>query len=456
MKKRSMDREALKASLKEYVCKHRDEIISDLFSLVRIPSVAEKNDGELPFGKGVDEVLSASAKLFSEKGIPMQVRHRDGYAISVLEGEGAGIGVFAHGDVVPVTDDWIKTAPFEPLEENGFLFGRGIQDNKAGIAETLHAVLALRQIGYPIKHALTLYVGGCEEQGMKDMEAFCAKERMPRVSLVPDGSFPVGIGEKGLLRVDCVSKIPLREVKKLNGGSAYNVVLDRVEVETLKGDSFEEKGTPAHAAIPQKGVNAAHLAAKRLLEKGNLCENDREILKSFLDLSFSCTGEGVRIASEGIFGALTCANGMVRVREDGKLYFSLDIRYGNEVDPAGCETTLLQALEEKGFEGSVWENQPGFLLEKTDNRDLDTILEVCRDLFSDPDAKPYLSSGGTYARCLKNAYSMDNTPKSARCPDLPAGHGGAHQSDETLTVESLLNGTVQLALLIAALDGLDG
>lgn len=431
----------------EYIHAHRQEIVSDLIKLARIPSIAKHGEDGLPFGKEVDNVLSASAQLFCDNGIPMQVSKDRKYALAICEGAGDGIGIFAHGDVVPVNDDWIKAKPFEPIEENGVVYGRGVSDNKSGIIEALYALRALKAAGVTLHNRITVYVGGCEEAGMQDIRAFVENEKMPAVSIVPDGGFPVGVGERGILRVICRSRDTLSDVVKLDGGTAFNVVLDQVQVALRDGETFTVEGMPAHASRPQTGVNAAGKAAQQLIMK--VCDGDKKILSAFAHAIGDCFGGNLNIASEGPFGKLTCANGITRI-EDGHLVFTFDIRFGTEMDNADCVSRLRSALEGLGFSMEIKENKPGFLLDEN-APELQIILDICRELFNKPEAKPIRMSGGTYARMLKNAYSVDSAP--GPLPEgLPKGHGSVHQSDEALSVDALIKVIESLALMIARLD----
>lgn len=440
-------------AIAEFLSRNQDQILADLMTLVRYPSISRNGQDGFPFGKDVDDVLCATAALFRQNGIPMTVHHESGYALAILEGQGDGIGVFGHADVVPVNDDWVKTQPFVPIEENGFLYGRGISDNKAGVIASLYAVLALRAIGREPKSRIVLYTGGSEETGMQDLDAFVRQERMPQVSLVPDSGFPLSIGEKGILRLDCRSIHPLQDIKRFDGGKAYNVILDQVDVELGSGARFQVKGLTAHASAPEGSINAALKAAEQLVEQP-ICAGDKIILQGLQHILSDCYGGTLGIASNGAFGKLTCANGITRVEPDGHLFFTLDIRYGSETNLHTMLPALTASLDRLGFRLTIQEDDPGFLLDEN-SRELDTILNTCRACGHRPDAQPFKMGGGTYARKLKNAFALSHClPLVEDQPELPASHGGAHQSDEFLNVQNWLGGIATLACILSNLDTL--
>ena len=61
--------------------------------------------------------------------------------------------------------------------------------------------------------------------------------------------------------------------------------------------------------------------------------------------------------------------------------------------------------------------------------------------------------GGTYARKLRNAFSLSHSaPWSHKSLDLPEGHGGGHQSDEALGIDALLDGIKYIALILGRMD----
>lgn len=434
----------------EYIDNNRNNIVGDLISLAKIPSISKKDGSGYIFGKEVDNALNHTAKLFNQSGFDMQVKSDLGYAILTTDGIGDGIGFFEHADVVPVNNDWVKTSPFEPLEENGILYGRGVDDNKAGVIASLYALKALKECGIDIKSKITVFVGGSEETGMDDIGGFVENEKMPEINIVPDSDFPVSLGEKGIMHVDIRSNKAFEDITEFCGGTAYNVVLDDVKVSLKNGDALNFKGLTSHAAYPEDSVNAAYKAANELINL-DISENDKEILKHFANFIEGYYGENLGIASEGAFNKLTCVNGIVRL-EEGKLYFTLDIRYGNEIDSKKTIQSIKDTVEKHGFEIVSYTDDSGFLLDENGVA-TKIILNSCREVSGILDAEPYKTFGGTYARRLKNAYAISHSlPFDKRKLDLPFGHGGVHQSDEAQSIDALLGGIKVLAKIIVDLD----
>ena len=70
--------------------------------------------------------------------------------------------------------------------------------------------------------------------------------------------------------------------------------------------------------------------------------------------------------------------------------------------------------------------------------------------------KAYRLSGGTYARHLKNAFSVGiKAPLAdapAKKPDMPAGHGGDHEKDECIVLEDFFRAVRILIHMIIECD----
>ena len=152
------------------------QVRSDLEDLVRIESVwadparrgevhrsAEKV-AELLRGSGFADV-----EIVSEGGAPAVIARHPAPpgAPTVL--------LYAHHDVQPEGDvaQW-DSAPFEPTERDGRLYGRGAADDKAGIATHL---AAFRAHGGRPPVGVTVFVEGEEESGSPSLGALLAAHK---------------------------------------------------------------------------------------------------------------------------------------------------------------------------------------------------------------------------------------------------------------------------------------
>ncbi|MDC5699299.1 dipeptidase [Intrasporangium calvum] len=145
------------------------EVRADLEALVRIPSVSAASFDQAEVARSAEavaELLRAEGlevEVVSEGGRPAVIGHIDGP-------EGAPtVTLYAHHDVQPPGDegDW-DSAPFEPIERDGRLYGRGAADDKAGV---LAHIAALRAHRGSLPVGVTVFVEGEEESGSPSLPA---------------------------------------------------------------------------------------------------------------------------------------------------------------------------------------------------------------------------------------------------------------------------------------------
>lgn len=148
----------------------------DLEDLVRIQSVWAD-----PARRGeVQRSADAVVKLLSEAGFNDVQVVSEGGAPAVIARHPAPPGaptvlLYAHHDVQPEGDhtQW-DSPPFEPIERDGRLYGRGTADDKAGIATHLAAFRA--HCGNP-PVGVTVFVEGEEESGSPSLSRLLAAHR---------------------------------------------------------------------------------------------------------------------------------------------------------------------------------------------------------------------------------------------------------------------------------------
>lgn len=142
---------------------------ADLEALVRIPSIAFAGFDH----SHVERSAEAVAELLRGAGLPDVRIVRKGGQPAVIGRRPAPAGaptvlLYAHHDVQPVGDlqQW-KSDPFEPVERDGRLYGRGVSDDKAGV---MAHVAALRAFGDDLPVGVVVFIEGEEEYGSESLE----------------------------------------------------------------------------------------------------------------------------------------------------------------------------------------------------------------------------------------------------------------------------------------------
>jgi len=146
---------------------------ADLEALVRVESVWADPGRRDEVHRTADMV----SKLLAEAGFDDVRTVSEGGAPAVIARRPAPDGaptvlLYAHHDVQPEGDaaQW-ASAPFEPTERDGRLYGRGTADDKAGIATHLAAI---RAFDGDLPVGVTVFVEGEEESGSPSLGALLA------------------------------------------------------------------------------------------------------------------------------------------------------------------------------------------------------------------------------------------------------------------------------------------
>ncbi len=382
-----------------------ERFYKDLDKLISFKTVAAPKEDGYPFGK--QNALALEFFLNVAKDLGFETINYDNYAGEVYFGEGQEIGIIGHLDVVPEGDGW-QTDPYKLTEKDGYLFGRGVMDDKLPTLLILYALKELKDSGVKINKKFRLFVGCNEETGWQDVEYLKSKTVMPEYGFSPDGNFPPSYAEKGIFLVK-VSVPKLKRFSSLCGGTALNAVcahatavanddaIDKPLLEkfglTINGNLITSVGVAAHGSAPERGKNALKPLFEYFLQTG-------ENVKDVLDYLFYDKGGINKLINEQ--GATTLSPNIL-AQDGDKFTIQCDCRL-----PAPFTIDCLKEIfDRSGLDYTITEKHPPMIVDK--NGKFVYALLSAYNSVTGKNEKPVSMSGSTFARAFKFgcAFGMD-------------------------------------------------
>ncbi|MEF9939645.1 MAG: Sapep family Mn(2+)-dependent dipeptidase [Clostridium sp.] len=463
-----------KKEIEAYIDSHRQQMLDDIGLLCRINSEKSSYQAGKPYGEGPSRALALALSRAERYGFG--IRNYDNYVGTAdLNDKEPQLDILAHLDVVPAGEGWTVTGPFEPLEKDGKIYGRGTADDKGPAVAVLYAMRAVKELGIPLSKNVRLIMGTDEECGSSDIAHYYDTEPEAPMTFSPDGEFPVVNIEKGALPGHFTASFaPSQELPRvisIHAGTKINVVPGKayavfeglddnlirevgMTVTEETGVSFEIKGMNntleitaigqgAHASTPQEGKNA--ITALLLLIKKlpfAACEqiaalHNLEALFPWNDTSGRALG--IAMADE-LSGDLTLAFDLLEVTED-----SLDGSFDSRCPICSNEENVLIPTKKKMAEA-------GFTLENKSMRpshhvsgDSDFVKTLLKayETYTGKKGSCLSMGGGTYVHDLKNGVAFGAS--------MPGTDNKMHGADEFAVIDELLTSAKIFAQVIADL-----
>lgn len=438
--------------IKNIVNENSRDMVESIKAAVRINSVMDEDTATetMPFGKGVDEALRKTLEIAESLGF--KTVYKDGYYGYAEVGDGEElIGILGHIDVVPVGDEskW-KFPPFSATEEDGYIYGRGTQDDKGPTIAAMYAVKALLDAGVKFEKRVRFIIGGDEENLWRCIAKYTENgEEIPSMGFTPDSSFPVTNAEKSLVQFYLRGKGS--KDLSLNISGALNAVpgvanytgkladklaekLDELKFDYEKdGESITVIGKRVHAASADKGVNAIERLCKALYEIG--VEDD--VVRFVAELSDSVGSKILPNCVDDVSGTLTLNLGELIINEkESKIGF--DSRVPVKFTIEDLEDAVKEKAANYGLEFEEFDRLKSLYV-PADSELIKTLVSVYEQE-TGLEGTPKSSGGATYAKALDNCVAFGAM--------FPFDEKTEHQENERVDIKNMIKATEIYALAI--------
>ena len=345
----------------KHVDSHMNNLISDLQTLIRQPSVSAKNEG-------IEECASLVQKLLKKSGIHSELlRLKKGVApivygeIKSKQNPKKTLMFYNHYDVQPAEpfDLW-EFPPFSATRKGNKIFGRGATDDKGELITRIKAVEACLKTTGDVPCNTKFVIEGEEETGSAHIEDYLKKFKKKfscdgviwEFGYVDAKNRPiVGLGMKGLLFVELSIQESIRDahsslavliknpawrlieaVHTLRNSDGKILIKDwykdvlpfsKKDLEIISKEPFDQNAFKKEFGIKSFVGNKKGLDAKKALVGGATCN-----IAGFVS---GYTGEGAKTVLPG------------------KALVKIDFRLVPKMNPKKQVMLLKKHLKSKGF-----------------------------------------------------------------------------------------------------------
>lgn len=402
------------------------------------------------------------------------------------------VAVSSHIDVVTPVGDWTHP-PFAGEIADGFLWGRGIIDDKGPLLQALYGLYAAKRAGITLPCTVNLVVGTQEETSdWSDLDRYLEVAGKPDYGFTPDAEFPIINGEKGMatLVLEADWDAPPMDAEtglefvSLVGGTRENIVPDRCELmfrfpkaekqpvmkelvrsatqyvvesnpeanvtltreRDVEGEPGRYEavltfiGKAAHSSLPEEGRNAILYGVDFIKNLEALPEGTRNFATFLLIACKDLHGENIGIdVTHDFIGRTTVSLSLLEIQaQRGKAVVNtrptMGVLSSEVLDRMSAACAEFARVTGLGINVTLKpEHREAIFLDHEDPAVAPFIKALQRgfELVTGKEPKLVSIGGTTYAKAMPNccAFGPVMTPDE---PEL------AHQADERASVESII------------------
>ena len=204
-----------------FIDKHMNDLLKDLQTLIKQPSISAKNEG-------IEECAVLVAKMLKKAGVSSEILRLNKIAAPLVFGEiksksnpSKTLLFYNHYDVQPVEplEEW-NDPPFSGKIIGNKIFGRGASDDKGELITRIKAVESYVKEYKDVPCNIKFCIEGEEENGSENINGYLKKFKKKlscdgviwEFGYVDTKNRPiVGLGMKGLLYVELAAKESVRD-----------------------------------------------------------------------------------------------------------------------------------------------------------------------------------------------------------------------------------------------------
>lgn len=450
-------------------------LVNAVCRLVSIRSVRGEAAPGMPYGEGPANALDEGLRLCKELGFT--TGNVDGYVGTAdLNEKETLLHILGHLDVVGEGTGWTSD-PYQAVEKDGLLIGRGVADDKGPVVAALFAMKCVRDLGLPLKHNVKLILGTDEESGSSDIAYYYARHPYAPHAFTPDAEFPLIHIEKGHYHPDFgktwAASDALPRVSALKGGFRANVVppeasalvlgLGKAQAQALADEAAAATGAAftlaegadgltihcagknAHAASPDDGNNAI-AALLTVLARLPLAECGSTQAIAAMHTLFphgDNRGKSLGIAqADAESGELTLNLAIMELTQTG-FTAKFDVRFPLSSTEENCRRAAESAFARYGIAVTGSADMTTVHCVSADSPFVKTLLKCYETYTGATDAQPIAIGGGTYVHDIPGGVAFGCV--------MPGFDPQMHGPDERVRIADLVTSGKIFAQAIAEL-----